>query len=133
MNVFRDKSHFNREAAEICLQKSLFAPSVHCSYYSCIQFMLYVLFEKLKMTEEGFNEQKASWRVGTHACAIKLIGYDLIRKEKTDYKAFQKLVPELKELREKSDYTQISIGHSDGYLAMGNSDSIKRILQKNYR
>jgi hypothetical protein len=133
MSVFRDKSHFNREAAEICLQKSLFAPSVHCSYYSCIQYILYVLFEKLNFTEQAFDQQKTSLRVGTHACAIKLMGIDLIKKEKTDYRTFQRLIPELKELREKSDYTNITIGHTDGYLALGNSDSIKRILQKNYR
>ena len=133
MSVFRDKSHFNRQAAELCLKNNLYAPSVHCSYYSCIQYMLYVLYDKVKMTELSFNEQKTILGTGTHACAIKLIGIDLIKRERTAYIAFQKLIPELKQLREKSDYQNIAIGQSEGHLAMNNSDSIKNILTKNYK
>src|ERR1700742_111285 len=107
MNVFKDKAHFNREAAELCLKNTLYAPSVHCSYYSCIQYILYILFDKLKMTEQKFNEKKHYYKTGTHACAIKLIGNDLFDKEQSAYKDFQKLIPELKDLREKSDYTNI--------------------------
>jgi hypothetical protein len=133
MSLFRDKSHYNRLAAELCLKNNLYAPSIHCSYYSCVQYMLYVLFEKIKMTKDEFEKTKNSFGSGTHASAIKLIGIDLIKKEKSDYKAFQKLIPELKELREKSDYENLAISQNEGWTAMSNSDSIKNILSKNYR
>src|ERR1700754_2983381 len=104
MNILKDKSRFNREAAELCLKNSLYSPSVHSSYYSCIQYLLYILFEKLELTEEEFNKKRSRLRTGTHLSAIKLIGLDLIRKESLDYRNFQRLISELKDLREKSDY-----------------------------
>lgn len=133
MSLLRDKSHYNRQAAELCLKNSLYAPSIHCSYYSCIQYMLYVLFEKLKMSKDEFEKRKNSFGSGTHSSAIKLIGIDLIKKEKKDYKTFQKLVPELKLLREESDYENVGISQDQGWTAMNNSDSIKNILTKNYK
>lgn len=133
MSIYRDKSHFNREAANLCLKNNLYAPSVHCSYYSCIQYMFYILFEKLKITKEEFSRQKNLYGKKTHTLAIKLVGQDLINKERNDYKSFQKLIPELKELREKSDYENIVINQDEGYKAMNHSDSIKNILTKNYK
>lgn len=85
------------------------------------------------MTRDEFEKNKNLWGTGTHASAIKLIGFDLIRKEKNDYKVFQRLIPELKELREKSDYENVAISQSEGWEAIQNSDSIKNILSKNYK
>lgn len=133
MNILKDKSRFNREAAELCLKNSLYSPSIHCSYYSCIQYMLYILFEKLKITEEEFNKKRARLNTGTHLSVIKLIGRDLIRKEGLDYTSFQKLIRELKKLREKSDYKNLKINQEEGWIAINHSDSIKNILTKNYK
>lgn len=130
--IFRDKSHFNRLAAELCLENNYYAPSVHCSYYSVVQLSLHILFEKQGMTEQTFLGHLKSLRIGTHACAIKLIGLDLIKKQPKAYKDFQRLVPELKELREKSDYHKVLINQDEGYMAMQKSDSIKNILTRNF-
>jgi uncharacterized protein (UPF0332 family) len=129
----KDKSHFNWQAADLCLRNNLYAPSVHCSYYSCIQYMLYILYDKLKLTEQTFLEQKSLLKIGSHACAIKLIGIDLIKRKREDYVTFQKLVPELKELREKSDYKSVAIRQDEGQMAMAKSDAIKNLLHANYR
>ncbi|HLX52341.1 MAG TPA: hypothetical protein VKR58_00270 [Aquella sp.] len=85
------------------------------------------------MTEKAFNDQRNSWNTGTHSCAIRLIGMDLINREKSAYVSFQKWIPELKELREKSDYQNIAIGHTEGHMALNNSDRIKNLLTKNYQ
>lgn len=85
------------------------------------------------MSKDEFEAQKSYFKSGTHALAIKLIGNDLIKKKKEDYQSFQKLVPELKKLREKSDYENIEILQEEGYTAMNGSDSIKRILSHNYK
>ena len=134
MNIdLRDKSHFNRLAADICLKNNYYAPSVHCSYYSCVQYMLYILFEKLKMTETQFDQEMINLRTGTHGCAIKLIGFDLIKRNRSDYKTFQALIPALKKLREEADYKPKPTPQHEGQTALATSDSIKNVLQKNYR
>jgi hypothetical protein len=95
--------------------------------------MFYILFEKIKITKEEFEQKRALLKGGTHTSAIKLIGNDLINKKREDYKAFQRLVPELKELREKSDYENVAILQEEGWTAMQTSDSIKSILTHNYK
>ena len=133
MNILKDKSRFNREAAELCLKNNLYSPSIHCSYYSCIQYLLYILFEKLKLTEEEFTRKRSLLKIGTHSSAIKLIGLDLVDKEKLDYTSFQRLILKLKMLREKSDYKNVKINQDEGWTAINYSDSIKNILAKNYK
>ena len=85
------------------------------------------------MTKEEFHNKKNLYGQKTHSLAIKLIELDLIKKAREDYKIFQKLIPELKQLREKSDYENVGISQEQGWMARNHSDSIKNILTKNYK
>ncbi len=130
MSIFKDKSDFNIKSAELLLKNQYFAPSVHCSYYGCIQYMLYILFDKQKKSENEFEEERRRRGTGTHAYAISLIKDQLFKERYSSdaYKTFQKLIPELKEIREKSDYKAVVIEHGMGFEAFGKAESITRLL-----
>ncbi len=117
MDEFKIKSEFNKAAANLLLNNQLYAPSVHCSYYMCVQLMLHILFHKKKIQKADFDSDMKKRRDGTHGHAIYLIGLDLIKIEKDSYKRFQALIPKLKEYREKSDYTDQPVLQQMGYDA----------------
>ena len=54
MSKLRQESDFNIDAASALLKQNLFAPSVHCSYYSCFQFLKYTIKE---FFEEDYEPQ----------------------------------------------------------------------------
>lgn len=85
------------------------------------------------MTQKDFDEKKGQLHTGTHGCAIKLIGYDLIKKNRDAYKTFQKHIPALKKLREEADYSIKPIPQDESQMALNASDMIKRLLEQNYR
>ena len=132
MSELKNKSDFNNIASELLLKNRLYAPSVHCSYYRCIQYMLHIVFNKLKVDKAEFDAQMKQRKDGTHGHAIFTIGCELIKKNTDGYKDFQRLVPKLKEYRELSDYKDEVIGQTIGQDAKGKSDSIMNILVKNF-
>lgn len=133
MSFYREKSRYNSEAANLCLKNNLYAPSVHCSYYSCVQYMFHVLFEKLKMTRKEFNKKRSSYKGRSHMMAIDLVETDLRFKKKNDADEFQDMMRQLKKLREKSDYGNCIINQKEGWKALHFSKGIKNILNKNYK
>ncbi len=130
MSVFKDKSLFNIKAADLLLKNAYFAPSVHCSYYSCVQFILHILFDKQQKDPVEFESEKRGRKDGTHGHAIFLMGLQLIKKDYQSYKTFQRLIPELKKLREQSDYKPILINHEMGYDALRKAETINNLLVK---
>lgn len=47
MSPLLEKSEFSFAAATSLLSKEqLYGPGVHCSYYSCLQLLLHILYEK---------------------------------------------------------------------------------------
>ena len=43
MSKLKEKAKFNLSAAEILQENNLFAPSIHCSYYSCFQLLKFTI------------------------------------------------------------------------------------------
>jgi len=114
MSAFRDKSNINFTAADtLQKQHNLYDPSIHCSYYACVQEMLHIIFTKLGKTQEEFDKERYDNGKGTHVWASKLITSELGRKDWQEYKYFQKHFPELKKLREKADYSERKGGRDD--------------------
>ena len=128
MSVFKDKSSFNIKSADLLLRNSYFAPSIHCSYYSCIQYMLYILFDKQKIDRGEFASERRVRKGGTHGYAIYLIELQLLKKDRQSYKTFQQLITELKFLREQSDYEPIVINQGTGYDAYNKAQTITNLL-----
>lgn len=133
MSELKHKSDFNKHAADLLITNNLYAPSVHSSYYRCIQLMLYIIFHKKQLkTRSDFSIEAKNRRDGSHGHAIYLIELELAKKSRDSFKSFQALVPKLKEYREKSDYLDDQIKQQDGIDARAKADSIVNILNKSF-
>ena len=59
MTKLKQKSEFNFDAAKVLIDTNLYAPSVHCSYYSCFQLMKFALKDFC-----GINYDELYQRIG---------------------------------------------------------------------
>lgn len=66
MSYLKEKSNFNIDSAKELIDKSLYAPSVHCSYYGSFQYMKYTLKKYKNWTYEYIEEECLNCRNGTH-------------------------------------------------------------------
>lgn len=134
MSAFRDKSNFNTTGAQFLQnQHNLYDPSIHCSYYACIQEFLHIIFTKLKIPQQQFNSDRRNNKDGTHGWASKLIELEIARKDRQDFKWFQKAFPELKLLRENADYSEIKASIDQSREAQKLSLSIINTLKKLFK
>lgn len=129
------KSTLNKESADLLLKNNKYAPSIHCSYYSCIQNMLYIIYGKLKNSPTDFETKRRAAKNGTHQYAISVIERHLLslRHEKEgreNLKYFKKRIGELKVLRELSDYKEDPINNEQGAEAYDLSIGINSILNR---
>ncbi|TAE11813.1 MAG: hypothetical protein EAY72_10175 [Bacteroidetes bacterium] len=121
-------------AKELKNKHSLFDSSIHCAYYACIQYMMYLIYEKLKITtREQFDADRRHNKDGSHGFAEKLISLEVSKKDPQEYKWFKKTFPELKRLREKADYSTTIAGMEDSDDAIKKSESITNTLKKLFK
>jgi uncharacterized protein (UPF0332 family) len=126
------KSNQNLEAAGFLISGKNFAPSVHCAYYSLIQFALASLFEKDQMTVEGLISKHSTsrYRSSLHA-SIRAELLDRIKtKDKYGYTSFNTSFNKLKMQREDSDYKDVEISEYEAVNAIRCSKELKKQLQK---
>lgn len=85
MEKLKNKSEFNLEAADLLIKSGLYAPSVHCSYFSCFQLVKVivctVIFDSItdhgsKISQTGGHSHNYFWN------AIKDTIYSLEGREK---------------------------------------------------
>jgi hypothetical protein len=55
MSKLKEKSEFNFDAARLLIDKYLFAPSIHCSYYSCFQLMKFTMKNYFNISYDELN------------------------------------------------------------------------------
>jgi|SRR6185312_354672 len=133
MSALTDKSEINRDAAQRLYNIQFYCSTVHCAYYSCIQFMMHIILYELGYTESTLataisNDQ----RTGSHEFYINLITKHLIAKNtnRDDRKLFSEEIVNLKRLRTKADYNDEIIGESQGRYSLTKATDIYKILRK---
>nr|MDA3854277.1 hypothetical protein [Bacteroidales bacterium] len=70
MSKLKEKSNFNLDAAELLIVRNLYAPSVHCSYYSCFQQLKYIVKDFCGKDYETQNVEIAQSPQGSHDYVI---------------------------------------------------------------
>ena len=129
-----EKSKLNEAAAELLISESLYAPAVHCSYYSCFQLMKYTLKSALQISYKSQEREGKETKVGTHLYTINRISRKL--RELVTYREsedFRKKVSDLKERRIESDYRDIEIDIEKGEIALRKAKEIKRYLIQTFK
>ncbi len=133
LQPFEIKSQNSLEAANELLQKAFYNPSVHCSYYSVLQFMLHVLYEELDRDKQADDAQARSQSGGgTHVFTINQIKRWL--REKTDrvtIKTFSEDTYHLKRQRVSADYEIKSFGRKEAQKLYTQAQSLIQLLKQN--
>lgn len=133
MSQFLEKSTQSLNSAKFLVNHQYYSSTVNRSYYACFQFIMHVLFIKLKKDQTEFYTEVLQRQNGTHTWASKLIGNELAQKNMTDYKWFQRALPEIREKRVKADYYDTIISHEEGALAITQAESIINLLKQNFK
>lgn len=105
------KSDENFLAANLLIQNKFFAPSVHCSYYSCFQKLKNVISQaynsdyfELDTELKNINRNVSQGsRMGSHEFLIDRKLFDLVKREKRDHRLINSM-NDIKVYRKKSDY-----------------------------
>ena len=131
---YLEKSNQSMLAAEKLKTERFFASTVNRAYYSCIQYILHILIEKLTHTSEEITQTST----GTHVQAQKLLSnslYQICKEDRdklNDYKWFQSKLPELKLARVKADYNSDIITQGGSHAAI-DQQMIDSVLKKHYK
>lgn len=131
MSNLVQKSNFNLDAAEELIKKSLYAPSVHCSYYACFQFLKYSLKNYQNITYEIIENECKGYTYGTHNYIINNC-LDVL-KSKTDHSTLKDIkrdIKDLKEFRLDSDYYDKEILIEESIKSLTLSKNIITFIKK---
>jgi hypothetical protein len=128
MNELKYKSSFNSASADLLIEKTYYASSVHCSYYSCLQLAKHILLNTYQIKESTFN----SYPEGSHEFIkneiSKRISTELNdRKESANFNSLFSL---LKKIRKEADYSEIQIDISKANYSVKLSKDLNRILNR---
>ncbi len=121
------------DASTLLIKEGFYAPSVHCSYYGCLQFLKYTLKTFLGTSYEDIESQSAK-TVGSHKYIINNILLNYRNKVGIrEYKDIKRSLLDLTEFRIQSDYEnkQIIIDQSEKALTLSKSiiEEIKKKLK----
>jgi len=130
MDELKHKSQFNMDAANFLIEKNLYASSVHCSYYSCIQLAKHVLLNKLGITEQ-ILKQNYTKPIGSHNIIREAIIKELKSRTNDRFKItqFNTKFGIVKQLREESDYHEVVIDSKKATDSVKHSTFINEILK----
>jgi len=134
-NFLQTKSANNVKASQMLLKQDLNSPSVHCSYYACVQYMLHILHTKQGMTKESIDKEQRELSMelsgGFHAWLINKFWALLLGFERGETaRLFASYIGELKGLRVKADYENIEISAKKAKQAYETSEKIIKILKE---
>lgn len=129
--ILLDKSEQNKDAAKLLHDEELYCSSVHCSYYSCYQLMIHIIYNVLGYDEQQYTETEDIKSAGSHNFSMNIIRQEIINSSNS-IGDFNDNFRVLKKYRMKADYQQIKILKADSVLVMQKSDNFKIILKNSF-
>lgn len=129
MSKLREKSEFNILAANILLKQSLFAPSIHCSYYSCFQLMKFTIKYFFGEDYDTQVSNISNSLQGSHSYVISLMYKELTSLSNLEEsRKFKRKIMDLKLLRAESDYDNIEIDFEKSDLAFKKANELRTYI-----
>ncbi|MGH1387516.1 hypothetical protein [Kordia sp.] len=137
MDYIKSKSEFNLAAAKVLIDdQDNFAPSVHCSYYGCLQFIKSKLhslgiISYSQMSEDIAKSKQGGMRaLSSHKYPLDLIVKAISEKENLIYaKKINDKVKELKTFRIMSDYHNVEIDKPKSMKALALSCEVISLIK----
>lgn len=133
-----EKSKFNIDASEFLITKTLYAPSVHCSYYACFQLMKVMMKSFIGVSYEDIDLFVANSKapgnrsVGEHAYIKKEILNQVYKFDKINYRDIKNKIDDLYEYRINSDYKNVEILEDDATKANNKSKEFIEYIKTNF-
>lgn len=134
----KNKSEINSDAAKLLHDKNYYAPSIHCSYYSCLQLMIYSLNSHFNFTEDEIsskvNEYTRSYKDGSHNFYISFLLKEIKKNSSVRVSLdFNNKINTLKKFRTKADYKKDDIHHDTSNIALSLSGDIITLIKKYFK
>ncbi|MCF8308930.1 MAG: hypothetical protein K9I68_07980 [Bacteroidales bacterium] len=130
----KQKSELNYHAANLLIDETYFAASVHCSYYSCFQLFKYTVKQIL-----GINYDELDLKIGlSKQNSHQYIIQSVTDKIRDDYGSRQSRdmnneIMDLKQFRTQSDYDDIEIDIEKSRKAFAKAGEIRKYLNQKYK
>jgi len=137
LSHLKSKSEFNLEAAKVLIDEhDNYAPSVHCSYYGCFQFI------KSKLNQIGITYDKVSADIvnsrqegvttlNSHNYYIKLVAEQVgLKSDVFLKKSIRDKIKRLKTFREISDYQNTYVDFAQSKEALNLSNEIIGLINQ---
>ncbi len=133
MSEFENKSSQNIIAAQVLIEEALFAPSIHCSYYSCLQLCKHVLKYIIKISDQQIKDELGKPNLKSHELIREGILDNLKGKlNDKEYMNFNSTFNSLKRSREMADYTETDIRRELAMESVEKSKSLAAIIKRQY-
>lgn len=133
MSKLKEKSNFNIDAAKALLKQESYAPSVHCSYYSCFQLLKYTIKAHCGVNYETQAVNRSIVKQKSHQYVINYITNELKKYEGfSKSQEFKRKIKDLKQFREESDYEDIEINCEKGNNAYNRAKDMRIYIIKNF-
>lgn len=126
---------FNIDSAQELIKMNYYAPSVHCSYYGCFQFMKYTLKNYNQTTYKYIEQECLNSPSGTHGYIINNT-LSILKSKIKDNREFanvKRKIKDLKTFRIKSDYFNEQILIDDAAKSLEFSEIIIRTVKTNLK
>jgi len=104
MSYLKAKSEFNKSAAELLYDNNLYAPCVHCAYYSCLQLIKFLIKDFMSIDYPDQKIESDSLKQNSHEYVIKKLLSEIHKLSRFDYLDLRRNIYDLKSFREISDY-----------------------------
>jgi len=128
LSFLNNKSEFNLVGAQLLIYNNLYAPSVHCSYYSVFQKLKYKYVLKKDISYDDLAQMIILDTRNTHRYVIEeFCNFIQDRLKKRDLK---NKINDLKAFRVESDYEDLEINIDKSNLALSKSKEIIREINK---
>jgi hypothetical protein len=136
MSALIDKSDQNIAAAlELRTNLNLYAPSIHCAYYSCVQLMIDVLINDFGIPDNQIEDKARAENTGSHAFASNKIFQDIKQTGKNFREAsnFNNDVQNLRRRRTNADYHEFVVSEDYSARAYEEALRINGVLKEFYK
>lgn len=122
MNYLKNKSEFNIDGAELLISNNLYAPSIHCSYYSVFQSMICIYCSKNGMSFEEYSVEAKAHQGSSHNHLIR--GFCSLVADKRASRFLKRKIDDLKASRIKSDYDDFQVDSDFSVRALGKAKEL---------
>ncbi|HTO15692.1 MAG TPA: HEPN domain-containing protein [Edaphocola sp.] len=128
MKLFQ-KSEFNADASEELIKSYLYAPSVHCSYYSVFQLMKYLMNTFCGINYEDIDVFVRNNKTSEHRYIQRQILNEINNADRENYQRIKREVDDLFQFRVYSDYKNVEILHDQAEKAFKYSQELRNYLK----